>query len=379
MQEVNLNELNVGPEINPFSYSPDDYPAVDQVLEFILSNTSKPAVNISLEELSLNGTVIKDSMEEYLSKKMINSSSLKEALKSPLAFLYEYEKTFLEKKKKAHFELGTFAHMAFLEPELFDKVAVEPDYNISSKEGILKMIKFYRELCGRKNIQYAPCNWKMNELRVKLDNLKKACPFQIIQPEHAIIIRALKNNYYWYGKGIIPLILKGAISETSFYGKDPETGLEVKIRPDFFNIEENIGVNAIISYKTTRADSIGKFAYDCAKHMYELSEGMYLEMASHITGRQFNTTIMIMLQTIPPYQPAVLFWSADDLQNGKYKYHQAMSIVKECFDKKSFQIGFDAKAPEGQCGIIDFELPEWSRREIYPTAIDDEYPIDESI
>lgn len=127
-----------------------------------------------------------------------------------------------------------------------------------------------------------------------------------------------------------------------FYGRDKETQLDVRVRPDYFNIEENIGVNAVISFKTTRADDLGKFYYDCAKLKYELSEGMYQEVMSSITGRKFNVTIMIMLQTVEPYDVAVLFWSPDDLANGKYKYHYALSIVKEIALKRN---GFPAMMP----------------------------------
>lgn len=74
-----------------------------------------------------------------------------------------------------------------------------------------------------------------------------------------------------------------------------------------------------------RADDLGKFYYDCAKLKYELSEGMYQEVMSSVTGRNFNVTIMIMLQTVEPYDVAVLFWSPDDLANGKYKYRYALN------------------------------------------------------
>ena len=70
---------------------------------------------------------------------------------------------------------------------------------------------------------------------------------------------------------------------------------------------------------------------------------MYQEVMSSVTGRNFNATIMIMLQTVEPYDVAVLFWSPDDLANGKYKYRYALSIVKDCFDKKWFP-GYDAKS-----------------------------------
>jgi hypothetical protein len=190
----------------------------------------------------------------------------------------------------------------------------------------------------------------------------------LIEEDHKIIIDVLKSHYNNYGGGIIPLLLKGAEYETSFYGKDPTSGMSVKVRPDAFNTEENIGVNAIISMKTTSADNIGKFMYDAAKFKYELSEGMYQKVVSEITGRKFNATIMIMLQTVPPFLPAVFYWDADDLQNGKYKYDYAMSIVAECNEKRLYP-GYDALAEDGNYGIINMHLPEWSLKEVHPVDI----------
>ena len=51
-------------------------------------------------------------MEMYLKSDHISSSNLKNALKTPRSFYYDYERTF-EEKEKPCFQLGTFAHMAF--------------------------------------------------------------------------------------------------------------------------------------------------------------------------------------------------------------------------------------------------------------------------
>lgn len=379
MMDFDLNSMAEGEELNPSAYNPDDYPAKEDVLEFIALNDSKPPVNIDLKSLSRNGIVKRDPMEMYLQSRHISSSNLKNALKTPRSFYYDYERVF-EEKQKPCFQLGTFAHMAFLEPRLFELVKVEPACNQASKGGVLSMIRFYDGLL-RDTKEYAKeaeddspsVNWSFNALKEYRDKLRQSCldlGYSFISEEMSMIIKALERNYYWYGGGIIRQLLKGALSEVSFYGRDEETGLDVRVRPDYFNIEENIGVNAVISFKTTRADDLGKFYYDCAKLRYELSEGMYQEVMSNVTGRNFNTTIMIMLQTVEPYDVAVLFWSPDDLANGKYKYHYALSIVKDCFDKKWFP-GYDAKAEEGARGIIDMQLPEWSKKLLHPVAIDD--------
>lgn len=369
---IDLNSLEDGEELNPSSYNPDDYPEKEVMLEHIALNSNLPAFNIDLSNLSVNGVAKRDPMEIYLNSKHISSSNLKVVSNTPRSFHYDYNNVFKE-PDKPHFQLGTFAHMAFTDPKLFDLVRVEPKLSQSSKEGVLGMIRFYSDLINKEHTDH-PCEkWGFHDLKDYRDNLLQECTdlgYTFIAEDMSLIIEAIKKNYYWYGGGIIPEILKGSASEVSFYCTDPETGLDVRVRPDYLNINENIGVDAIISLKTTRADSLGKFYYDCAKLKYELSEGMYQEVVSHVTGRRFNVTIMIMLQTVPPFDVAVLYWSPDDLANGKYKYRYALSVVKECFEKKNFP-GFDAMAEEGSRGVIDMQLPEWSKKLIHPVAIDD--------
>lgn len=379
MEGFNFDNVAEGEELNPSAYNPEDYSTKEDLLNFISQNSHTRPINIDLKELSINGRVKRDPMEMYLKSKHISSSNLKSALKTPRSFYYDYERVF-EEKDKPCFQLGTFAHMAFLEPRLFELVKVEPKYSQCSKEGVIGMIQFYSDLLSNDK-SYIPDveeehpseKWNFNDLKDYRDYKKQKCTdlgYSFISEDMSMIIKALERNYYWYGGGIIPQLLKGAYSEVSFYGKDEETGLDVRVRPDYFNVEENIGINAVISFKTTRADELGKFYYDCAKLKYELSEGMYQEVMSGITGRNFNATIMIMLQTVEPYDVAVLFWSPDDLANGKYKYHYALSIVKDCFEKNWFP-GYDAKAEEGARGIIDMQLPEWSQKMLHPVAIDD--------
>lgn len=380
MIDCNFDDLAEGEELNPSAFNPDDYPTKEDLLDFIFLNCNNPPINIDLKDLSINGTVKRDPMEMYLKSKHISSSNLKSALKTPRSFYYDYERVF-EEKDKPCFQLGTFAHMAFLEPRLFELVKVEPKYSQSSKEGVLSMIRFYEDLLDKEK-EYCkdaederPCEkWNFSALKDYRDDKKQKLidlRYSFISEDMYMVIQALKKNYYWYGNGIISQLLKGAYSEVSFYGTDEETGLNVRVRPDYFNVEENIGVNAVISFKTTRADDLGKFYYDCAKLKYELSEGMYQEVMSGITCRNFNVTIMIMLQTVAPFDVAVLFWSPDDLANGKYKYHYALSIVKDCFDNHSIFPGFDAMGEEGSRGIIDMQLPDWSKKLLHPVAIDD--------
>jgi len=203
-----------------------------------------------------------------------------------------------------------------------------------------------------------------------LANEKAACDYMMIKEDHKAIIDIMDKNQRMYSDGIIQKILKGALRETSFYGVDPETGLEVKVRPDAFNIKENIGVNAVISVKTTSAPNVQKFIADSARYQYELSEGMYQEVMSEVTGIKFDVTIMIMLQTVAPFLPAVFWWSPEDLQNGKYKYRYALATAKECMDKGKYP-GYESLAESGNLGIISMKQPSWAARLMQPIDLED--------
>jgi hypothetical protein len=354
------------------------YHGPDEVVNFIRSNPEIQKIDV--EKLSVNGRVVQDDMDVYLATKAISSSLCKEYLKTPLHGYWSEHQT-LKKKSKKHFEFGTFTHMAFLEPKLFDMVSVEPSASMASNEGCDKLITYYTDLVLNAfskgeidKIWYSavfPGDIDLSKLQLKknrIEELQKWCPYTIIQEDHKAVIDILRKNYEMYGGGIIPKLMNGAISETSFYATDPDTGLAVKVRPDGLNLKENIGVDAILSFKTTACERIDKFYYDTASYQYPLSEGMYQDVISHTTGREFKTTITIMLQSVPPYLPAVLWWDADDLESGKYKYRSSLQLIKNCREKNHYP-GFDAHAEENHFGIIKMTLPDWSKKELVPVNV----------
>lgn len=357
-------------ELNNLAYDPSEYPVLSDMLNSPEFNSDE-IFPINLTELSVNGLVVQDEMQTYLNHKSISSSSLKEILKTPLHYRFYQEQKHIAPDKSC-FQLGTFAHMAFIEPDRFDKYIIEPEGSLAKKEDVISLIKFYEKTNGLtlSGLTHMGADPKMNELKNYLSSLKEKCPYSVVAKEYQQIVDLLQYNYNHYGGGIIPRILKGALGEVSMYGVDAETGKKVKARADFLNVEENIGVNAIISFKTTSASTLNKFIYDTAKFQYELSEGMYQQVAYDVTGRKFNVTIMIVLQTVAPYLPAVFWWQAEDIQNGKYKYRNALNLVAECEEKKSWP-GFDAMAESGNYGVLELSQPEWAKKELHPVDIED--------
>lgn len=378
VQGVDLDALDTmreGEKLTPLQFDRTEYTSLDEFTQIVGERLARhnargerPKVRVSNKALSTNGRVVNDTMEKYLSAAGLSSSAIKEALKTPLHFFYHQQRTF-KKKNTEHFELGTFIHSALLEPKKFDRVAVMPEVNKSTNDGLCTAIEFYWQLL-RLSPDCVLSELKQPALREKLHELEERCDYSIISQEDALIVGVLRRAFYTYAGGLLPLLLQNAKYELSMYGTDPFSGQKVKIRPDALLLSEDIGVNAIVSIKSTAATTIEGFTADAAKYRYELSEGMYLDVASQITGRQFTATIMIMAQTVIPFQIAVFYWSAEDLQIGKYKYRQAIDTIAECAANKSYP-GFEVNASAGSLGIIEMKLPDWIKREIAPKYIEE--------
>lgn len=345
-----------------------DYTPFEQLLEYIRQLPSQRA-KVSNKSLSVNGVVINDKMEKYLAHSGESSSLLKEVLKSPrhyyIARLSEEQRP--KPKNTKHFEFGTFVHSAVLEPEKFEKVKIMPEANLSRLDDCCMMVRYLNDvLCTTPDISIK--EWKIQALRDEIKRLLDIAHeqgYSFIKAEDAQVIDIIRAGFNTYGGGILPKLMKYVRPETSMYGTDSSTGLQVKIRPDGILLAEDFGVNAILSVKTTSASTVDAFIADCARYRYELSEGMYLKAASEITGRPFTATLMLMIQSVIPFQMALLFWDAEDLQIGKYKYAQALDIVKACRDTNTWS-GFDALAEEGAFGIIQVKLPDYIKAELKP-------------
>src|SRR5690606_13411495 len=101
------------------------------------------------------------------------------------------------------------------------------NYNLTSLEGANKGIKFWEDLYITQNekgdlfpqlefIQDQFFKMDMEKLQMKkeyLAALKNNSPFTAINEETAIVINILKQNYFRYGGGILPRLLRHSLRE----------------------------------------------------------------------------------------------------------------------------------------------------------------------
>ncbi len=364
-------------ELNPYRLGGGEYTDITDFIIGLKTMAGNETLVLDPANLCRNGLAVADEMEHYLQTKSTSSSALKQVMKTPLHYWCYLNEPITRPEKKA-FDLGTFIHQAFLEPDKFDELVVEPKASMSSNEGCDKLIKFWEEQLGKVGkkqkkplVSYARRALKRRGLNLKKIDGKKAYIEELSKRAGKISVdndsylkaKLIRRHYETYGGGIIPAIMKGAMHETSFYGVDPETGIKVKVRPDAFNLEENIGANVVISFKTTSAESVKKFLYDSAKFDYPMAEAMYLDVMQNVTGRKFTGVFCVALQTCAPYLPMLVYYPEEVLAAGRYRYRMAMQTLKDILDTKHFP-GFDSFAEEGHLGIISADMPEWYLREL---------------
>ena len=371
----------------------NEYPTAEKIAKFLMTRNA-PARHIYTKDLNIGkGQAVQDAMEKYLATPALQSLHLKKALVSPLHLAFSMSDDVKEmnkrKEAKGYFELGTYIHQCFLEPTKFSRVIVETKGSLASNDGVLSLIKFWEGVINARGFGVSPDGEEipaeeaiqeaLNEVSShglntdKIDGkkcyyyaLKNIAGMESVTQDHYDIIQILKKQYDGYGGGILKEILKHSKREISFYTQ--EDGVDVKVRPDAIQFAENIGVNAIISIKSTASEDLKSFYNQAARMHYDLSEGMYQDIVSKVSGRDFNTTIMIMFQTVEPFGVAVLVWSADDIEMGKYKYRTGLQIAKECQEKEIWP-GYETFAEEGSFGLIQMQLPTWNNREILPTNL----------
>lgn len=363
-------KMTIVKELDPFKEIPT---ALEQ---------NRPCTLISTPSLRVNGNAIQDSFEKYLSHPGIQSSNLKQALITPFHFQYSREddkqKLVEIQGEKKHFQLGTFIHQCILEPRKFGRVIVEPKNSMTSTEGVNAAIEFWENIIRSEeddherlildaimSVHEKGLNIdKIDGKRFYLEMLKSKTDIQPVSEEHYFKIKIMEKHLENYGNGVIKKLVKGSKREISFYYNHPN-GLSLKVRPDAIAFEENIGVNAIISIKSTACEDLRAFVYQNAKLNYDLSEAMYQDVVSNVTGRRFNTTITIMLQTIEPFAIAVLIWKKDDIEVGLYKYESAMEKVLLAKEQGQYK-GYDSYA-DNDNGLILMELPQWNNKELLPS------------
>ena len=208
--------------------------------------------------------------EEYHGHAAFSKSDLDAARKSGRHLLDK--KNGPPRPSTAAFDIGTALHAAALPGESFDSVAVRMPVGLkkTTKEGKA----FVAE----------------NRGKILLNSTDAYCLDQMMLSllEHPV------------SSGLIKGELPGK-SEQSFFATEPETGLEVKCRPDFMLNDGSL----IIDLKTTTDASPKGFQKSLVNFRYYVQAAWYLDVVELATGKRPDGFLFVAVEKQRPFSTGV--------------------------------------------------------------------------
>lgn len=200
--------------------------------------------------------------------------------------------------------IGSAFHSCLLEPEDFAaRYVVAPKFDRRTKDGKAGWEAFQSENAGKLLID--------QDTHDQLFNMAESVHNH--EAAHALLTGA-------EGK-----------AELSAYWEDPETGLLLRCRPDFFRAD-----GIVVDVKTTDDASLEEFSRSLTKWRYHVQSPFYLDglgEAIRQSGAPFrvpDTFVFLVVEKKPPY--AVVCYVLDDeaMQIGRDEYRTDVNRLAAC-------------------------------------------------
>lgn len=238
------------------------------------------------------------SMADYRKEHGVSQSALKRMAQSPAhlqAYLREPE------KQTPDTIMGCVLHTAVFEPELLDKSYWVKPENYENKKGEWK-------------------KWNGNAIE---------CKDWIAAHEDRPVISTA--SFLDVGNMAIAVrdhpaaaeaLAKGK-AELSLFCEDPDTGLQLKCRPDW------LSGNAFADLKKCQDASPSGFARSIANFGYDVQAAFYLDIAGWLDlGKAFF--LFIAVEDSPPYGVSVYELDKESIQVGRSKYRRWLTQYLDC-------------------------------------------------
>lgn len=140
-------------------------------------------------------------------------------------------------------------------------------------------------------------------------------------------------------------------NEVSVFGKDPETGIELKCRVDRF-----LQNGMLLDVKSTADASPSAFPKSCYNYGYALQAAHYMHTVELATGDAPAGFGFIVVEKAPPYAVAVYRASDDFLAYGRNQHRELLRALGDLLagDQKPW--------PSYGDEVLDLDLPPWAYR-----------------
>lgn len=257
------------------------------------------------------------STEDYRAERVaVNSSALKNILKSPLAFYESF--TGQGKEPTKRMKWGQIIHLATLEGSEFKRrYVVMPEFESRTANG---------EISDSKNTKYYKnqvADWKKTLAHdaVILTEEEREKVFKTIQ---SVLNHKTASN-----------LLKKGMPEQVGYWVDKKTGINCRMQADFISLDANI----LLDIKTTTNCEWDYFRRSVEGFKYPFQLAMYASGIEHITGKFPQYLLWLVIDSEAPFEVRVYELSPQYIEIGMYEYRLALTKLKECIETNNFKGG----------------------------------------
>ena len=245
--------------------------------------------------------------DRYLATDAVSASSMKAYLRSPLHYRHQLE---TPSEPTAAQAKGTLIHAVVLEPiAARERYAIAPDAKRNTKAGKEVWEEFEAINEGRAIVSQA--DWDM---------------------AHAIRDQLLADPEYWR---ICP---PSGVIEFSAFGNDPDTGLVIKARADYYSD------GLVMDLKSAVDASPHGFARAIASYKYFLQAAHYLHMF------EADRFVFIAVEKSPPYAHGIYTLCDASIEQGRIERRRALDGIAEHRERKVWP-GY---------GVQELSLPNWA-------------------
>lgn len=220
---------------------------------------------------------------------------------------------FAQRKASAAFDLGTAVHALVLEPEK-DLIMRGPEDRRGNK-------------------------WKDAALAADLDGKL------LLTESDYDTARAMADALFKHKPARDLLNVKGLVAEASFFATDPDTGLQIKCRPDAFAPS-----GVLLDVKTTQSASPDGFAREVQKYGYHIQAAFYAHVLRE-AGYDAAPMVFLCVEKETPYAVCVHALTHDYAAYGLAQAKAAMAKIAKAETEGQFTTGWP------DVNLLD--LPRW--------------------
>ena len=145
-------------------------------------------------------------------------------------------------------------------------------------------------------------------------------------------------------------LLADGIAESSVYFTEPETGIDCRVRPDWYSAKD-----FIVDLKTTQSAAPRAFGYSAAKYRYHVQAAMYMDAMYHSFGVYPAGFVFIAVEKEPPYVTACYLATPSMLDAGGNAYLADLRKLKECQQSGEWPAFGD--------GLMDLRFPNYKNND----------------